>query len=57
MNTEYKVKNGVFSKRKAQLMVQGDQQEEGDYFKKGGMYAPVLKGAEVLLMHARQVSL
>ena len=50
--TEYKVTNGVFSKRKVRLCARGDQQEEGLQFNQRDIYSPVLKPAEVHLVAA-----
>ena len=50
--TEYKVTNGVFMKRKVQLRVMGNQQEEGVHSQLGELYAQVMKAVEVLIFIA-----
>ena len=44
--------NGVFKKHKALLCVMGNQQKEGVHYQLGGLYAPVMKAAEVRLFVA-----
>ena len=48
---DYKIDNGVLSKRKVRMCVRGDQQTE-DSFNSSDFYSPVLKAPEARLLAA-----
>ena len=50
--TEYKIDNGIFTKRKVRLCIRGDQQEEGRDYNPQDLYAPTLKSTEARLIAA-----
>ncbi len=43
---DYKMVNGVFDKRKMQLCVRGDQQQEGIHFISSDLYSPAWKAPD-----------
>ena len=49
---DYKVVNGVFSKRKVRMCVRGDQQRDGVDYQSADLYSPTLKAAEARLLTA-----
>ena len=49
---DYKVDNGVFSKRKVRMCVRGDQQRDGVDYQSADLYSPTLKATEARLLTA-----
>jgi hypothetical protein len=47
---DYKVVNGVLSKRKVRMCVRGDQQRDGIDFQSADLYSPTLKATEARLL-------
>jgi hypothetical protein len=50
--TEYKIVNGLFTKRKVRLCVMGNLQRAGVHYQLGELYIPIMKAAEVRLFMA-----